>query len=120
MKNFSLSEFHKEESTTSLPENDHQPATVESTSIISKDENAIETKTMKTERKSTAREQNENFSSAKSSEQSKIHETETFSTIVLICYHKATTIKPKPTPSDAAAIKINFVLFLMTIFACFL
>jgi len=118
IKDFPLSEFHKEDLSTIPSENDHQHATAEFPPTIPESEIAIETKTMKTERESTDREQKEKFSTAKNSEQVKIHKTETFSTVVSTT-NKATTIKPKPTPSDATSLKINFVIFLMTIFACF-
>ena len=115
IKDFPLSEFHKEESSTIPSENDHQQATAESLLVSEK---AIEIKTMKTERESTAREQKENFSTAKNSEQIKINQTETSPTIVSTTNKTSTTIKPKPTPSNATSLKINFVIFLMTIFAC--
>lgn len=119
IKDFPLSEFHKDESSTIPSENDHQHATVESPPTIPESEIAIETKTMKVERESTAREQKEKFSTAKNSEQEKINQNETFSTVVSTT-NKATTIKPKPTPSDAISLKINlFVIFFMTFFACF-
>lgn len=117
IKDFPLSEFHKDELSTIPSKNDHQHATVESPPTIPERETAIETITMKTERDSTTREQKEKFSTAKNSEQENIHKNETFSTIVSTT-NKATTIKP--TPSDATSLKINlFVILLMTISACF-
>ncbi|KAL7026369.1 hypothetical protein ACKWTF_013892 [Chironomus riparius] len=118
IKDFPLSEFHKEESSTVPSENDHQKATAESTSTFLESEKAIETETMKTERESTAREQIGKISTAKNSEQIKINQTETFPTIVSTTNKTSSTIKPKPTPSNATSLKISFIIFLMAFYAC--
>ena len=101
---------------TITAKNDHSQATIATASTVDESGKSIETKTMKTE---TVYKPKENLSTINESEPTKVHQIKSSSSAASTT-NKISTITSKPTASHATALKINFVIFLFTIFACFL